>query len=246
MVGELDIDNLTIGFDDDVEAGVDAVLNVLVQQASDEGTGEIWRYCEERDMVNFSRVPRQEADSMILPVALNGRDGRDVLDSGIHGEVHSGFGNLHGIVTRNPEVIDYAKQRPLWTVLPLNWDRTYVLVMPGSSQEEQSVFPITLASNFSEYVVPAASRAPTSLALSPVNNRCAQDSPGLRADRPRPSASIAYPGRDPVAQAIAERMAAIASGALSTPAADSLRSLLPAIQESKANWSAIGLPSINI
>ncbi len=167
-------------------------------------------------------------------------DARDVLedDSGIV-----------GLITMNQDVIEYAFSQPAWISRPLPWDRSYVMVTKSNTPAESDtspVFPVSISSSFVRDVVTSKARVyqpsswwdqasacgvsfgeGASVDLNPLNDRL----------------NILYPKADETARVLAERLTALASGAISVAGSDSLSALLPKMDSANYKWSAVPIPS---
>jgi hypothetical protein len=116
-------------------------------------------------------------------------------------------------MTRDPEVLAYAERLAEFSVTPLPWDRTYLLVSTaapvmsaGRDSAERARFRAELARD----VVTAASRAAVPPAMSPCRATVLLplDRPPLRRRR------IVYPRGDRTARELAERIVALSSANL--------------------------------
>ena len=116
-------------------------------------------------------------------------DPRDVLDQG-----------ADLMVTRDPALVDYAAGKPELTTHPLPWSRTYLLLQPPG------------AGPIAQPVGRDAVRADAREAEPPFwwENRRACGEPPVPLSGPS-SNRVAYPRGDPTAQALAERIVALAS-----------------------------------
>ncbi len=110
------------------------------------------------------------------------------------------------LVTRDREVADYARTRPEWTVEPLPYDRFYVLALPDSEVPAFDVGDLIAATR-------ADVRAPGRPVWFAQTGCETLPPPPARTQQP----GVLYPAGDPVAQALAERIVALAlrSGAAS-------------------------------
>jgi hypothetical protein len=122
-------------------------------------------------------------------------DARDALDRG-----------ADLIVTRDPALLEYVARRPAFSVHPLPWSRTYVLVQPGSAEPFVAVTTERERESLARDVVPGDARG----AEPPfwwMESSCppTEALPGSgTTDR------IVYLRGDAVARALAERLVALA------------------------------------
>jgi hypothetical protein len=124
-----------------------------------------------------------------------GVDSRDALDAG---------GDL--MVTRDPDLLDYAARRPELSTFPLPWNRTYVLLWPAEPDSK----PRRLGD---------AVRAEAREAEPPFwwDGLAACAASGVAPERARSSRVVYFRG-DNVARDLAERIVALVSGGLRTAA----------------------------
>jgi hypothetical protein len=121
-------------------------------------------------------------------------DARDALDRG-----------ADLIVSRDPELIEYAQGRPEFVTFPLPWSRTYVLLQTASAAPLDVVNTEGQRRSLATEAVHADARA----AEPPFWWNKASDCPGAApasAARAPVSDRIGYPSGDPVARALAERL----------------------------------------
>ena len=138
------------------------------------------------------------ADTSSIRLLTGGGDLRDALDRGVA-----------LVLTADPAVLEYGGSRPGVASHPLPWSRTYILLAPGGEivlggvVADSARFREALARD----VVRVAARGaqPPFWWETPVG--CARR-PAVA--RPAPSPIVIYPGDDPVARALAERMVAMA------------------------------------
>jgi hypothetical protein len=145
-----------------------------------------------------------------LPMPVNFRvepatDPRDALDRG-----------ADLLVTRDPELVEYASSRPDLASFPLPWSRTYLLLQPGRGE----LFRATQATDSARISLASdAVRAEARPAEPPFwweSMTCPARSSGV--DRPA-SARIVYLRGDGVARGLAERIVALAGAGTSLRAA---------------------------
>ena len=111
------------------------------------------------------------------------------------------------VITREPEALSYARSKPGFRTVPLPWDRTYVLVTPISqsdtaSGQNQSAFRQALARE----AVRAEARAAEGPFWWETEAKCSGTMPLLPMGR---LPQIVYPGDDPMARELAERLVAL-------------------------------------
>jgi hypothetical protein len=159
--------------------------------------------CEGRPI---PRAPRPHVTLLDLPL---GADVRDVLDRGVPGVVH----RPDVVLTRDRDVIAYARERPDYLVAPLPWSSTYALAVADAD----AVSPVPSAVERDAFARDAV-RTDARGAADPF--RWQSDS-ACAVAVPRPSvqsrALVAYPSGDAVARQVAERVVALA-GMASAPA----------------------------
>lgn len=172
--------------------------------------------------------------SEIIQVPVVG-DGRDALD-----------GDIDGLLTSNPVTIDYAKLRSEWQVVPLSWDRAYLLLVPHAKNQsdETRQLPAQMIAGLLQDVVGGSSRTFQSSRLLELLALCEGDvgsSNVLDEGLGDGQVEIYYEENDAIAQGLAERLAAQASGAAAGDELAALYSVLPGEVEDKRQWSAIPL-----
>jgi hypothetical protein len=154
-------------------------------------------------------------------------DGRDALDRG-----------ADLIVTRDPTLLEYAARRSEFTLYPLPWSQTYVLVQPGRAQ------PLGIGTTQGER---------QSLARDAVNaDARAAEPPFWWSERSCPAGvpavapaadRIVYPREDEVARALAERLVALMGPGHRLRAAGLGRSeLAGALREGSERAYVLGIP----
>lgn len=131
-------------------------------------------------------------------VAPSGADPRDLIDPAAKGRIDLMF-------SRDPATIDYARSRAEWRVVPLPWDRVYLLATPSPEAPDDSVGSALIDAVRGEARVASEPswwrRRPECLAPAPSARSVAG---------PRPE--IAYLATDPTARQLAERLVALAGG----------------------------------
>ena len=132
---------------------------------------------------------------------VGGGDPRDALDAGVD-ILRSG----------DPAVLEYARTRSDFTVHPLPWTRTYVLVVPPEREGIGDLIPTDSAAfraGLARDAVHVMARGATPPFWWDEMGPC----PGLEVDPPPQSAprtdAVVYPGEDAVARALAERVVAL-------------------------------------
>lgn len=143
--------------------------------------------------------------------ARRSADPRELLDAG-----------EHLVVTDDPAVLAYAATLPAVEALPLQWDRTYVLLVEGSPPEmDAESAERSLREALARDAVRAEARASevsTSAAvLSACESAAAPAALGVEDGIPAPPPSeaavrIVYPREDRTARELAERLVALAAG----------------------------------
>ena len=123
-------------------------------------------------------------------------DGRDALDAG-----------ADVLVTRDPDVLAYARRLAAFDIAPLPWNRRYLLVTATAGAS--LAVPAGLRESIAGEVVREDARAATGEEAGEPAEACP-----VRPHRPSPSpptgeAVIAYPRDDATAAALAERLAAL-------------------------------------
>lgn len=153
-----------------------------------------------------------------------GRDGRDLLDAG-----------ADALVSDAPAALEYARARPDLAVLPLGWDRQYVLVIPAG---EGSAPRADAADAALRRSLAAAVRGEARAAEPPFawQTACPMRGAGGQPVRARAGAvpRIGYLRDDERGRALAERLVALASFAGESPARTALAASLPEITAGRA------------
>ena len=144
-------------------------------------------------------VARGEHSPGLEPAAPGG-DLRDAVDRGTD-LVHTG----------DPDLLEYARQRPGITAVPLPWSRTYLLVLPAGTPGVDTAVPadtLALRAGLARDAVRIDARVPEAPFWWEQRDACEQRS--APAARRQPLNAIAYPVADPVARDLAERIVALA------------------------------------
>jgi hypothetical protein len=147
-------------------------------------------------------VARGDRRLGLEPTAPGG-DLRDAVDGGAD-LIHTG----------DPELLDYAGQRPGLTQVPLPWSRSYLLVLPSRSPGVGTAVPAdtaTFRAGLARDAVRIDARVPEAPFWWEQRDACVQR-PAPAAGR-QPLNAIAYPAADPVARDLAERIVALAGAA---------------------------------
>lgn len=184
-------------------------------------------------------TPGNAGPGMVTRLAASA-DARDVLedDSG-----------MVGIITMDRDVIEYASSRPEWIVQALPWDRIYMLVTKSpvpAATDEMAMFPESIAASFVNDVVQNDARVYETASWLEETKRCAVSfgkNAGGDLNPLNDKQNILYLKGDETAKVLAERMAALASGAISVAGSDSLSALLPNMGSASYTWSAVSMPS---
>jgi hypothetical protein len=131
-----------------------------------------------------------------------GGDPRDALDAG-----------ADILRTGDPAVLDYARRRSEFTIHPLPWSRTYVLVVPPEGEVPDDLIPADSAA-FRVGLARDAVRAEARGAEPPFWWDDIRPCPALDAPpaprEPLGTDLVAYAREDPIARALAERVVALA------------------------------------
>ncbi len=110
------------------------------------------------------------------------------------------------IVTADPDLLDYAARRPATTIVPLPWDRTYYLVLPAESAGVAGAVPADTA-GFRASLARDAVRVDARAAADSGAHCPGEGEVGGAAGR---SGAVAYPKGERTAEALAERIVALA------------------------------------
>jgi hypothetical protein len=196
-----------------------SVVKRIPESAWPIGTGPVWLGEWTRvgaDSLLLARpTPNAPAGTPVLefrPAA--GRDPRDLLD-----------GDADALVTRDPAVRRYADGRGDWRVVPLPWDRVYVLLSParlaaGVTAQLDREQRVALARD----AVRAEARAPgepgwwTDRSCEPLPAR-------FRAAPAGAEARVVFTRDDAVARDLADRLVARADGDLASVVGEAPRSV---------------------
>jgi hypothetical protein len=140
-------------------------------------------------------------DQPVIEIRVSGTaDLRDALDAG-----------ADLVVSRDPSVIEYAASRPEFETFPLPWDRTYALLQPAGSPP----LPAALRAHSTRHSLAYdAVRADARPSDHTVQWHGACDlTKSMQGNSPS-TTRLVYPGSDPVARQLAERITAIAGETL--------------------------------
>src|SRR5690606_3343963 len=187
-----------------------------------------------------------------------GADARNALDAGVD-----------VLVTRAPEAADYAAGSGAFLVLPLLWDRAYVLAAPGAGARDPAFRAAAKGGgeHLPRFVLPPA--APLEALARDAVRADARPAAGLldlgrgtcrfwldgtigaagsrRAGGAAAAAvdlkRVIYPPGDPVARALAERLVALAPGAGREGEAEWLADAAPLLAEAGARARAEAAPT---
>ena len=147
-------------------------------------------------------------------------DGRDFLAD-----------QLHGIVTLDADVIDYASRQEDWLIYPMQWDRSYVLVLPEMAGEsDPPAFPVQLTERLIDEVVFNDARAFEGRTWWEEVGDCDiefQMSSKQHESVPSGTHHILYLSDEPAIKSIAERLAALNSGGFASDITAALSTLFP-------------------
>ncbi len=182
----------------------------------------------------FTLPSLEEEYARLEVVELAGREERDLLEGGVE-----------GMITRDPDVIDYASRRPEWLQLGLAWDKSYVMfVRTDLSSADVTAFPKSIADNLASDVVPGEARAYHPKAWWEGLGQCEDDAGAMFAngvESVKTIRNVRYLSGDPVARGLAERIVALGSGNINMPGMDSLKAIMPGMGKSHIRWSAKAL-----
>jgi hypothetical protein len=160
-----------------------------------------------------------------------GRDPRDLLDR-----------RVDLLATRAPEVIDYGMRLPEYRVLPLPWDRVYVLVAPSRLGGAGEMVDPALSAQLAADVIRDEARPARDAYWWADVAACGPPRllPVSLPDTLAPQ--LVYPDGDPVARVIAERLVALARAGELTEFVPALG--MPALSRLPATaLSAVGAPA---
>ena len=201
---------------------------------------------EQRLVVGFA-TPRLELPAVFADLALGvgadetrpavvptpaGADLRDAVDQG-----------PDVISARDPELLDYVRQRPGLSARPLPWSRGYLLVVPGAGSPDLGIPPDT--AGFRAELARDAVRIEARAAESPAWWEARAACPA-RATAPAARAAnvaIVYPAADPVARGLAERLVALSVGTDVMARGLPPDSLAVALRSGAARAFVIGVPT---
>ncbi len=176
-------------------------------------------------------VAQDDARPAVEPIAA-ATDLRDAVDRG-----------PDLIAASDPELLDYARQRPGLTTRALPWSRSYLLVLPGHAPPDMGIPSDTSAfrAGLARDAVQVEARASEAPAWWDARAAC----PSRGAAGPtRPAASvIVYPAADRVARGLAERLVALASRPEVTARGYSADSLALALRAGAARAFVIPVPT---
>ena len=200
---------------------------------------------DRRLVVGFGR-PRLDAPAVFTDPALGvavegarptvqsvpaGADPRDAIDDG-----------PDVIVVSDPDVLDYARQRPGLTIRSLPWTRGYLLVLPSAGSIDLRIPPDTAGfrAGLARDAVrvearPAESVAPwDSAAACPARSHVPS---ARRAD------AVVYPAGDSVARGLAERLVALSPSSRVTARGLAPKSLAAELREGGARAFVLAVPT---
>lgn len=149
-----------------------------------------------QDALAVATVSAEPASSGFRIVSV--RDPRDALDQ-----------RADLVITREPATLEYVSARPEFQTFALPWSRTYVLLQPSGGAQVHVPGADSMGMSLAHDVVRADARP----AKPPFwwNSGEACTTLGLQEAPPSRSPRIVYPRDDAVAQALAERIVALAS-----------------------------------
>jgi hypothetical protein len=178
-------------------------------------------------------LPRGGTVPNRLVATVSGGDLRDALD-----------GDADVVVSSEPLLLDYARQRPELTAVPLPWSRSYVLVVPPGRAIE-GVIPSDTAA-FRAGLARDAVHAEARPAVAPfwwdTRRKCSRQ-PGAEALSPLPSNAIAYQRGDASARELAERLVALADTQQLTARGYPADELAAALREGRERAYVLAVPS---
>jgi hypothetical protein len=154
-----------------------------------------FRVTSDRDGVVVSSTDRPSSIRFVLGRA----DPRDLLDRGV---------DL--LLTRDPATIEYAATLPQYHSVPLEWQRTHVLLTPGRARDARS-----LSDGARRAIADDAVRGEATGAAGPFwwheLTECNVPAPWTADQSVRPSARVVYDASDGVARDLAERLVGLVS-----------------------------------
>lgn len=145
-------------------------------------------------------VGRSPVLARLLPAATDHRDLLDLRQANAAAEV-----TVH--VTRDPRVVAHARADSSWEVLPLGWDRTYVLTARSAGEPLVGPSDADLAALARDAVTGVARAAPGEPWWERTD--CLLPAPQMLPV----GRQLGYDPRDPAARALAERIVALAGSA---------------------------------
>ncbi len=184
-----------------------------------------------RSMDTITIVPARGAARPVLQfLAFATSDTRDLINGGID-----------MMITADPDVIEYARSHPGLRTLPLEWDRTYVLLSTSRVQEirlGKSVGQLSeeIADGIAQYAIRGEARGYRPKSWWNHLRSCGELAGEEREVTPMPMGSYAisgfrrilYESNDPVSRGLAERIVALATTDPSTsPEAEALAGVVP-------------------
>jgi hypothetical protein len=154
-------------------------------------------------------------------------------------------GAADAMITDDPAVLDYATTRAHTALVPLTWDRAYVLVDPVRMERTASggtvtALPRAVCDALARDAVPVDARGGSSIfsdAWNAAPLRMTIDGAPWRAT---PGSQLAFVSADPIARALAERIVALA--AMDTSTSTDARALRRAMPGAGPALRATGMP----
>lgn len=144
------------------------------------------------------------APTLVILTPPGGADLRDVLE----GRVASGTPRPDVVITRDPDLLDFARRRAGYLVHALPWDLTYVLA--AAVTDSGASLP---AGDERDALARNAVTGDVRGAVEPfgwlTEPRCAA---GIATRARSPRAVVGYPAHDAIARQLAERIVSLASG----------------------------------
>lgn len=155
------------------------------------------------------------------------------------------------VITTDPQIIEYAALRPEWIARPLEWDRTYVLVIAGQDNKPATL-PKAVVDDLYQSVAGPDVRRHGSSAFWTSSSACDsfevfQESEHLGHEQMKQvdahytadTYQLDYAAQDGLARSLAERLVALSSGAIDVAGADSVRWMMQFHTEG-GQWVAHG------
>jgi hypothetical protein len=173
------------------------------------------------------------ANYTFVPVSASGGDLRDALDRGAD-VVQSG----------DPALVEYAKSRADRLIVPLPWDKTYVLLLPAGSNGLDSIISTDSAafrSALARDAVHGDSRGAEPPFWWVSEADCARPTPASR-PAAQPSGAVVYTRDDRIARDLAERIVALAAAPGITSRGLSAADLLGSLQVGRERGYVLALP----